>query len=897
MNATRQLRVAERGWGAHRSVGAAVRAADAGGVVLVRPGVYHEALVIDRDVTVRAEKGPGTVRIVSPRGPAVTLTGCAATLHGLHLEGPAAGGPALAVRGGSPVVEDCTVLGGRIEVALDASATLRRCSVEGAVRAGLHLAGTSTTVIEDCTVESVDGHGLLADGEARVEARHLTVTGAGGSGVVLGGSSSAVLHEAVVGHCGDVALLVLGRAGTLLTDCRLHDTGAQGVRIEPSGADESATGPQDGPAPRRDPSAHRTRLDRCEVSGTGAQGVLVCNAGDLWMRDCQVRATGGGGVVATGAALLELHGVRVSDSAGTALALADRARASVHGGALLHSGANGVHLDGGAVLDMSGCTVSRTGFTAVHLGERTRAGLRDCTVSDSAEHGVSVGAGADLEAERTRVERSRMTGIAVRDGDAVLRACVVDGADTGISLATRHRPLLTSCEVRAAGRTAVEFGAGTGAVIIGGRIESAGSAGVLLDEGCEPSIEDLTIEDTRGSGLVVWSGARPRIRSLRVAGASKNGLYLHDGAAGLLEDCMVSGTGFPAVYVGAEAAPVLRRCVVKDTAEDVYLADGAAPVFEGCTAVGVASTTPAFTAPAASDAPAGNPQDVPGAAPAPVAGRDGAAGEDLLPGLMGELERLVGLREVKREVAALTAVMRMVRRRSEAGLAAPPLSQHLVFAGNPGTGKTTVARLYGRILAALGVLGSGHLVEADRGSLVGEYLGHTAPRTTAVFRRAIGGVLFIDEAYALVPQGQGADFGQEAVSTLVKLMEDHRDEVVVIAAGYPADMERLLDSNPGLASRFTRTLHFDDYSGPELVEIVRGQAGRHQYVLPQETLDGLLGHFEAVERNERFGNGRTARQVFQLMTERHAQRVAGIDGPSTEDLSVILPQDLPPVVR
>ncbi|WP_157875936.1 AAA family ATPase, partial [Streptacidiphilus griseoplanus] len=272
------------------------------------------------------------------------------------------------------------------------------------------------------------------------------------------------------------------------------------------------------------------------------------------------------------------------------------------------------------------------------------------------------------------------------------------------------------------------------------------------------------------------------------------------------------------------------------------------------------------------------------------------AGEDRLPELLGELDRLVGLESVKREVASMAKLMQMVKRRQEAGLQPPPLSRHLIFAGNPGTGKTTVARLYGRLLAALGLLASGHLVEADRSALVGEYVGHTAPRTTAVFRQALGGVLFIDEAYALVPVGQSNDFGHEAISTLVKLMEDHRDDVVVIAAGYPEDMERLIDSNPGLASRFTRTLSFDDYASSDLVRIVEYQASQHEYRVPEQTAAALLAHFDSIVRTERFGNGRTARQAFQQMTERHAMRVSDLADPGDDDLTVLLPADVPPAV-
>ncbi|WP_227745480.1 AAA family ATPase, partial [Streptomyces nodosus] len=265
---------------------------------------------------------------------------------------------------------------------------------------------------------------------------------------------------------------------------------------------------------------------------------------------------------------------------------------------------------------------------------------------------------------------------------------------------------------------------------------------------------------------------------------------------------------------------------------------------------------------------------------------------ETLEDLLAELDELVGLDGVKRDVSGMVKLMQTVRLREQAGLPAPPLSRHLVFAGNPGTGKTTVARLYGRLLKALGLLTRGHLVEVDRSALVGEYVGHTGPKTTEAFHRARGGVLFIDEAYALVPAGAANDFGTEAIATLVKLMEDHRDEVVVIAAGYPDDMSRFVTSNPGLSSRFTRTLLFADYTSAELVSIVEHHAQRHQYELTADAHRALTSYVERIPRNAQFGNGRTARQLFQRMTERQALRVAELVSPDSAQLIQLDEQDL-----
>ncbi len=217
---------------------------------------------------------------------------------------------------------------------------------------------------------------------------------------------------------------------------------------------------------------------------------------------------------------------------------------------------------------------------------------------------------------------------------------------------------------------------------------------------------------------------------------------------------------------------------------------------------------------------------------------------------LARLDNMTGLATVKRDVTDLVNLLCTARRREAAGLPAPRISHHLVFTGPPGTGKTTVARLYGELLTSLGVLPRGQLVEVARADLVGRYIGHTAQLTREVFERALGGVLFIDEAYTLTPTGPSgrSDFGQEAVDTLLKLMEDHRDEVVVIVAGYTDEMRRFMASNPGLASRFSRTVEFENYTSDELVTIVRQHALTSGYECAagtgqvlREYFDGCLG--------------------------------------------------------
>jgi SpoVK/Ycf46/Vps4 family AAA+-type ATPase len=284
------------------------------------------------------------------------------------------------------------------------------------------------------------------------------------------------------------------------------------------------------------------------------------------------------------------------------------------------------------------------------------------------------------------------------------------------------------------------------------------------------------------------------------------------------------------------------------------------------------------------------PEDLAEAAEAGV--RAGAGPQDQIDTMLGRLNSMIGLAGVKREVSEMVDLLATVRTRVAAGLPAPAISRHLVFSGPPGTGKTTVARLYGDVLTALGVLAGGQFVEVARADLVGEYIGHTAQRTREAFESARGGVLFIDESYTLAPPGVHNDFGREAIDTLVKLMEDHRDEVVVIAAGYEREIEAFLAANAGLASRFSRRIHFANYSPDELVAIFQRLALTSGYECPGETLAAVRRHFESIDRTATFGNGRYARQFLDDSITRQAGRIRSLTNPTVEQLRALLVADV-----
>ncbi len=259
--------------------------------------------------------------------------------------------------------------------------------------------------------------------------------------------------------------------------------------------------------------------------------------------------------------------------------------------------------------------------------------------------------------------------------------------------------------------------------------------------------------------------------------------------------------------------------------------------------------------------------------------------------LLEELDGLIGLDAVKEEVRLLSALLQVQKLRADRGLPVIDSNKHIVFSGNPGTGKTTVARLLARIYRSLEIVERGHLTEVDRSGLVAGFVGQTAAKVAEVFEGADGGVLLIDEAYSLIRGGE-KDFGREAIDAVVKQVEDRRDSMVVILAGYPKEMAELVAANPGFSSRFPKTINFPDYDNDELLAILKLIAGNGHYELTDEAQEAAVAWFGTYERGRGFGNGRLARNLFEAAVARHATRLVKVDDPTDEELTTLEVADI-----
>ncbi|MGA5133931.1 right-handed parallel beta-helix repeat-containing protein [Streptomyces olivoreticuli] len=731
-----------------------------------------------------------------------------------------------------------------VALTVRASAALLDLHIEGQdAAAPALLVEDGAPELADLRIVTRSAAGIEVRGGSRPTVRRCTVDNPGGVGISVLDGATGVFEECEVVAAGRSGVTVGGGAHPRLERCRVHHASGAGLSLSGEGSALEAVG--------------------CEVYEIRGAGVQVASRAAGYLTDCQVHRTSGDGVTLDTEAVLTLVDCDIHDVPENGVDLRSRSVLSMTRTAVRKFGRNGLSVwDPGTRVDADRCDIhdSTGDYPAVWVSDGAQAVLGSCRVRDVPDALFVLDRGSRVDVVDSDLAQVRNTAVSVSDG------------------ATAQ---LDDCRIRAAATGAWFRDHGSGGSLAGCTIDAT-ATGVIVTKGADPVIERCTVSSPVEAGFYVSAGGRGSFHDCRVTGSSGYGFHVIDGCRTTLTRCRTERCARGG-YEFAEEGTVSEGCTSDESAAFTLGASSAGSLRTAGVPV-VERTAPLVSVP-----PVAVPvQRVPeGAAPAPLPdGRPPAT-------VLGELDALVGLESVKREVRALTDMIEVGRRRQEAGLKAASVRRHLVFTGSPGTGKTTVARLYGEILASLGVLERGHLVEVSRVDLVGEHIGSTAIRTQEAFDRARGGVLFIDEAYALCPEDSGRDFGREAIDTLVKLMEDHRDAVVVIVAGYTAEMQRFLTVNPGVASRFSRTITFGDYAPEELLRIVEQQAEEHEYRIGAGAAEALLAYFTAIPKGPAFGNGRTARQTFEAMVERHAGRVAQLAAPSTDELTLLYPQDLP----
>ncbi|CUU56053.1 AAA+-type ATPase, SpoVK/Ycf46/Vps4 family [Parafrankia irregularis] len=773
---------------------------------------------------------------------------------------------------------------------------LRSCSIAVANGVGVLAAGTIDPLLERCWIDAGNGVGVVAHAGSRLR------------------MTDTRLARGVVGvHAADQARPTFER-------CELRGMAGHALMT----LDQAAP----------------TFVD-CLVEAPAGHGLHAAGRSTPVLQGCVVRGSGAAGLVAIEAARPEVTGGEIA-SCGDAGALLIARSAALFDGTAVHGSPSGLVIEDAAAPRLRGLDI-----TDVNHGVRATGGdgyLEESRIAGARRSGLDLAGDAHLQVRNLQVAGCRI-GVEIRERAAPHLAAVdVDGArEVGILVREAAHPLMAGARVHGTRGPGLVLAPGSGASITDVDLAANEGPGLLVETNGEVSVVGGVARGNGGGGVEVTcqtsnlhvSGIDTGHNNIPVSfttapgggwaptpggqpGVRPGGLAAPPGDVAGIPDRSVFDGPPPASPPGrrpAGGAPAGAEPPISRTADGPYPSDGSPrrddPPHDR-TAQSDPSDVNAAGGAGSGLGGGGGLRGGGGTDGGPGAGSGGpgngsgtgdsdsgsarASGDqpsDQVTALLAELDALVGLEGVKREVATLVGLHQIARRRRQARLHAPPtMSRHVVFAGPPGTGKTTVARLFGKILAALGVLETGQLVEVARADLVAEHVGGTAVRTTAKFEEAVGGILFIDEAYTLAPSDGSHDFGREAIDTLVKLMEDRRDEVVVIVAGYSPQMRSFLAANPGLQSRFSRTIEFDSYTSAELVTIVERLCRDHHYALEYETREAMHRHFDKVPRTETFGNARAARQLFETMLGRQAYRLARTPDAPDLELARLLPEDL-----
>jgi len=757
-------------------------------------------------------------------------------------------GPALAVTGGLVSVRGITFRATDHQAAAvrvsGGTLTLDGCEVAATCRAAIeaHGSGTAISMLQG-RVRNPAGSGVLISDGAAGTFERTVIENVAADGVVISAGADPAFQECTISDVTGAGLTAVGDARGTVRGCEITRIGGVAVRFGLRSV---------------------TRMAGARIHDTSEVGVLIESQAQPVLEHCEISDTGSHGLVLDGEADPVVRSCTITRTAGHGVVVEGQSRGTFTDCAVRETAAAGVFVGGASDPAFDRCRVRGTAKASLVVTEAAAGTFERGELADSGHHGIEIRAGANPLLRKVTVSGCRGHGVTVADdGRGRIEDAVIEAAEAaGLHIASGGYPDVRGTRLGHCADVGVRVADGGRVVLRECDVLGAGAAGLVVEDGGNASVSRSRVRQCHGAGVVFAEGAQGRLTGCEIAGNEGDGVVVGSRQAVEIRDCAVHGNrGAGLRRTMASEMLAVNNLASQDNAEpDSY------------------EHAPAETT--ASPAAAGEAVEL-------VPGNGNQAVETLL----NELNSLVGLAGVKQEVARLVSLHALAKRREDAGLPPPPMARHLVFAGAPGTGKTTVARLYGRILATLGVLRTGQMVEVARQDLVAQYVGATALKTAEKVESALGGILFIDEAYALAEEGQGG-FGREAIDTLVKLMEDHRDDVVVVAAGYSHEMRKFLDTNPGLQSRFSRTVEFENYDNDELVQIMELICRSHNYLLEHETRAVLAALFAKIPRDESFGNGRTVRQIFEEMVGRQAARMASMPDASVADLTRFLPEDV-----
>ncbi|MCG7344045.1 right-handed parallel beta-helix repeat-containing protein [Sporosarcina sp. ACRSL] len=848
MFTTKEVTVSKKFFSRYKTITEAIKNVLPGTTIVIEPGIYNEKVVIDREIKLIGNGPVEDIVLYCENDSALMMRTEFATVQGIT------------IRQGGQAKEDEHYYA--VDLTMG-SLSMTDCSITSSIGNGIRIANLGTNpVIQGCEVYENNGIGIFITNEANPSIKDCRIYDNVQNGVLVQENGRGTIEGCEIRTNSFPNIATTSGADPLSKGCKIYKSPSNGVWAYENG---------------------KGTFQDCEIYGNAYSNVCIVTNSDPHFVNCQIHTGEENGIWVKEKGRGRFEECNIHSNKFPNINIESEANPAIKESRIYNS-------------EQSGIIIHNKGFGSI----------TNCEISDNTYSNIVISTEANPEIIGSMISNSEKNGILVSDkGLGSIKDCEISGNTfSNVVISNESNPIIKNCQ-----------------------IYSSKENGVWIKENGRGRIEKCMIHSNNLDNMEIETMANPKIRDSKIYNSEQCGIFVHDKGMGTIENCEISGNNFSNVVLAAEANPVVQNCQIHASEQSgVWVKQEGRGSFEDCEIHSnkhanieiVTKGDPEFTNCKIFNSDSygilvkdegrgtidncefyGNSeqdiyitddsnlkviesmkrktkeQDI--AEPASTGEASSSQPSEDLESVLAELHTLIGMENIKEDIQKTIDFIRFNKELAGFGIESNTIevaAAHTVLYGNPGTGKTTVAKLLGKLYKAMGLLAEGHVVEVNREKLVGEFIGQTAPKTQAKIDEAIGGVLFIDEAYSLTNKGTDRDFGPEVIEVLLEQMENRKGEFIVVVAGYDKEMQQFLEANPGLQSRFTQHFHLQDYTPDEMLDIARKMVKEKQRTLSIDAEELLTKHFTALwrKRDRFFSNARTVRNYIDEMLQAQAQR-------------------------
>lgn len=915
---SKEITVSKKFLSKYKTISEAIKQATPGTTIYVEPGVYNESLIIDKEITLIGNGSRDEIVIFSANESPLIMQTARATVRGMTIQ--QGGQPvedqtraAVLLSLGSLCLDDCIIkssVGDGIRIYhRETRPIIQRCLIDRVYGTGIYISDEADPVIEDCRVVHSGKAGIWITAKGYGTIENCEIYGSTFTNIGIADESNPVVRNCQIYRSEQNGIWFKISGYGTIEGCDIHHNAYANVELG-DGSDPIIkgchiySGSQSGVWFKK--NSRGTVVD-CEIFEHQYANVVISEESDPIITDSKIYSSEQGGVWVREGGKGQLENCEVYENTYHNVEIIESSTFIIKDSRLYNSDQSGIWIDEQSHCTVQNSNINNNAHANIYVKAESEVRLNHCHIFASERSGIWFDSKSNGKIESCEIYQNTYAniGIAENSNPFIQNSRIYEGKQNGIWVKDEGYGTLENCDIYRNQLTNIEVKGESAPTIKDSRIYSSDQCGLWFEEKGRGTIENCSVYKNKYANIGITQESEPTILGCYIYESEQNGLWFKERARGTIENCEIYSNTYANIAIETEANPMIRKCkIYKSDSHGVLVTDNGYGTLENCDVHD--NTEDDIWISEDSDLKVFKPRRSDEKEESQSSEQQTATEERVdLDEVLAELNELIGLENVKQEIQRKIEFIQFNQELSKFGVESGNIdiaANHAVFYGNPGTGKTTVAKMLGKLYNAMGLLPSSHVVEVNREKLVGEYIGQTAPKTKAKIEEAMGGVLFIDEAYALTNKGSKNDFGSEAVEVLLEQMENRKGEFVVVVAGYDNEMKQFLEANPGLKSRFTDYFYLHDYTPDEMLGIARKIAKDHKRTLTKDAEELLFKEFTALwrKRDQYFSNARTVRNYIEKMIQVQPQRCMQVPKEqwtkeflttlTSEDVEAILPK-------